>query len=208
MARYTGSLCRLCRREGVKLFLKGDRCYTDKCAIERRGYAPGQHGLSRSKHSDYGVQLREKQKVRRIYGILEAQFKNSVLKAIRQRGVSGEHLLILLERRLDNVIFRMGFANSRQEARQLVRHGHFRINGKKINIPSYLLRVGDVIEVKEKSKKVQRIIESLKTLDRRGTPGWIEVERNAMRGSLKALPTRADVTMPIEEKLIVEYYSR
>ena len=208
MARYTLSLCRLCRREGVKMFLKGDRCYTDKCALDRRAYAPGQHGITRSKFSGYGVQLREKQKVKRIYGILEAQFENYVKKAEKARGVTGADLLISLERRLDNTIFRMGFTNSRQESRQLVRHGHFRINGKPVNIPSYQIKVGDSIELKEKSKKMKRIIESLKSLDRRGTPNWIEINRDAMKGSIKALPTRADITMSIEEKLIVEYYSR
>lgn len=208
MARYSDSQCRICRRQGAKLFLKGDRCYTDKCAIERRAYPPGQHGVSRSKHSDYGVQLKEKQKVRRMYGLLEKQFSNYVKKAEKIRGVTGEILLALLERRLDNTIFRMGFSNSRQEARQLVRHGHFKINDKKINIPSYILKVGDTVEVTDKSKKVQRIIDSLKNLDRRGTPNWITIDRDAMKGSVTAMPSRADITMPIEEQLIVEFYSR
>ncbi len=208
MARYKDSQCRICRRQGVKLFLKGDRCYTDKCAIERRGYPPGQHGLSRSKHSDYGVQLREKQKVRRMYGLLEKQFELYVRKAEKMRGVTGEILLSLLERRLDNAVFRMGYANSRQEARQLVKHGHFNVNNKKVSIPSYILKVGDSVEVKEKSKKVVRIIEALKNLDRRGTPSWITIDKDAMKASVISMPARSEITMPIEEQLIVEFYSR
>ena len=208
MARYTESQCRLCRRQGVKLFLKGDRCYTDKCAIERRAYAPGQHGISRGKYSDYGMQLKEKQKVRRMYGVLEKQFEKYVKIASKTKGITGDNLLEILERRLDNVVFRLGYSNSRQEARQLVRHGHFMVNGRKVNIPSFLVKVGDTIDLKEKSKKVQRIVDSLKSLDRRGTPNWDSIDRDTMKGSIVAMPVRADITMPIEEQQIVEYYSR
>lgn len=208
MARYKDSLCRVCRREGLKLFLKGDRCYTDKCAIERRAYAPGQHGLSRSKLSGYGIQLREKQKVRKVYGIMEKQFENYAIKASKKHGVTGETLLQFLERRFDNVVFRLGFTTTRQEARQLVRHGHFKLNGRKVSIPSCLVSVGDSVEVIDKSRKVGKIVESLKGLDRRGIPNWLEIDRDAMKGTVKALPTRADITMPIQESLIVEYYSR
>lgn len=184
MARYTGPVCRLCRREDMKLFLKGDRCYTDKCAFERRAYPPGQHGqgrLGRKKRSDYGEQLREKQKVRRMYGILERQFRGYYKKSSQLKGVTGENLLMLLERRLDNVIYRMGLASTRAEARQLVRHRHFHVNGHKANIPSMLLRPGDVVEVKERSQKVGKIVESLATVDRRGVPSWIGSTRKASR---------------------------
>ena len=208
MARYTESVCRLCRRENLKLFLKGERCYTDKCAIERRNYPPGQHGQSRKKFSDYGAQLREKQKVKRMYGLLERQFRNLFKKADRQKGITGENLLVLLERRLDNTVYRLGFASSRNEARQLVRHNHFLVNKSKLNIPSYLVRPGDIIEVKEKSKNMARILEALEGVDRRGVPQWLELDKENMRGTVKALPTRQDITLPIQEKLIVELYSK
>lgn len=208
MARYRDSVCRLCRRESMKLFLKGERCYTDKCAIERRNYPPGQHGQGRKKFSDYGAQLREKQKVKRMYGLLERQFRNLFKEADRQKGITGENLLILLERRLDNTIYRLGFASSRNEARQLVRHSHFLVNKSKINIPSYLVKPGDIIEVKEKSKKMTRILEALEGVDRRGIPQWLELDKDNMRGTVKALPTREDITIPIQEKLIVELYSK
>src|SRR5215468_11164029 len=173
MARYTGPVCRLCRREEMKLFLKGDRCYTDKCGVERRAYAPGQHGQARRrKASNYGEQLREKQKVKRIYGIAERQFRGYYYKANRMKGVTGENLLVLLERRLDNIVYRLGFVGDHAEGRQLVRHGHFTVNGKRVNIPSYLVRTGDVVAVPEKSRKVNRIVESLGAVDRRGVPQW------------------------------------
>ncbi len=192
----------------MKLFLKGERCYTDKCAIERRNYPPGQHGQSRKKFSDYGAQLREKQKVKRMYGLLERQFRNLFKEADRQKGITGENLLVLLERRLDNTVYRLGFASSRNEARQLVRHNHFLVNKSKVNIPSYLVKPGDVIEVREKSKKMARILEAVEGVDRRGIPQWLELDKENMRGSVKALPTREDITIPIQEKLIVELYSK
>ncbi|MEI6305460.1 MAG: 30S ribosomal protein S4 [Deltaproteobacteria bacterium] len=208
MARYTGPSCRLCRRENMELFLKGDRCYTDKCAIKRRNYPPGQHGQSRSKTSSYGVQLREKQKVRRIYGILEQQFRGYFAEADRMKGVTGETLLSLLERRLDNAVYRLGFASSRIEARQLVRHGHFTLNGKKVNIPSIQLKAGDVVELREKSRKVTAINDSLDAVVRRGIPQWLELDKDAFKGTLKGLPVREDITTPIQEQLIVELYSK
>jgi small subunit ribosomal protein S4 len=198
----------LCRREGLKLFLKGERCYTDKCAIERRNYPPGQHGQARPKFSEYSIQLREKQKLRRIYGILEGQFRRYFEMADRAKGVTGETLLQLLERRLDNMVYRMGFATSRSEGRQLVRHGHFAVNGRKVNIPSYLVKPGDVVAVAEKSRKVTRIQEALELAQRRGVPDWLEVAPEEYSGRVKALPTRADLTMPINEKLVVELYSK
>ncbi len=208
MARYTKSLCRLCRRENLKLFLKGERCYTEKCAIDRRSYPPGQHGQSRKKFSDYGTQLREKQKVKRLYGLLENQFRNTFKEADRQKGITGEVLLFLLERRLDNAVYRLGFANSRNEARQLVRHNHFLVNQTKVNIPSYLVKPGDVIDLREKSKKVVRILEALEGVARRGVPQWLELDKEQLKGSVKGLPTREDITIPIQEKLIVELYSK
>jgi small subunit ribosomal protein S4 len=192
----------------LKLFLKGERCYTEKCAIDRRNYAPGQHGQSRKKFSDYGAQLREKQKVKRLYGLLENQFRNTFKEADRQKGITGEVLLFLLERRLDNTVYRLGFANSRDEARQLVRHNHFAVNQSKVNIPSYLVKPGDVIEVREKSKKVVRIQEALEGAARRGIPQWLEVDKDQMKGSVKSMPTREEITIPIQEKLIVELYSK
>ena len=208
MARYTGAVCRLCRREGLKLFLKGERCYTDKCAIERRNYPPGQHGQARPKFSEYSIQLREKQKLRRIYGILEGQFRRYFQMADRAKGVTGETLLQLLERRMDNMVYRMGFATSRSEARQLVRHGHFSVNGRKVNVPSFLVKVGDVVAVTERSRKVVRIQEALDLAQRRGVPDWLEVSLEAFTGRVKAIPARADLTMPINEKLVVELYSK
>ena len=208
MARYTKTNCRLCRRENLKLFLKGERCYTEKCAYDRRNYPPGQHGQDRKKFSAYGTQLREKQKVKRMYGILENQFRNIFKEADRQKGITGETLLALLERRLDNIVYRLGFANSRDEARQLVRHNHFLVNQSKVNIPSYLVKPGDIIELREKSKKVVRILEALEGVARRGVPQWLELEKDQMKGSVKGLPTREDITIPIQEKLIVELYSK
>jgi small subunit ribosomal protein S4 len=208
LARYTESVCRLCRRENLKLFLKGERCYTDKCAIERRNYPPGQHGQARPKFSEYSIQLREKQKVKRIYGLLEKQFRRTFTEAARTRGITGETLLVLLERRLDSVTYRLGFASSRTEARSLVRHGHILVNGKKVNIPSFIVRVGDVVQVKEKSRQMARVLSAMEGAQRRGVPDWAEVDRDACSGRIKILPTRSDITMPINEKLIVELYSK
>jgi small subunit ribosomal protein S4 len=208
LARNTKSVCRLCRRENLKLFLKGERCYTEKCAIDRRNYAPGQHGQNRRKFSDYSTQLREKQKVKRLYGLLENQFRNTFKEADRQKGITGEILLSLLERRLDNAVYRLGFANSRNEARQLVRHNHFMVNHSRVNIPSYLVKPGDVIELREKSKKVVRILEALEGVARRGVPQWLELDKEQMKGSVKGLPAREEITIPIQEKLIVELYSK
>jgi small subunit ribosomal protein S4 len=208
MARYTEAACRLCRREGVKLFLKGDRCFSAKCGVERRAYPPGQHGQGRARFSDYGVQLREKQKVKRMYGLLEKQFSRVMERATRMKGRSGENLLNLLERRLDNVVFRLGFATSRAEARQLVRHGHFRVNGRKASIPSMLLRPGDSIRLREGSQQVARITSALDALEGKSVPQWLEIEKTEFKGTVKAMPTREDITMPIQEQLIVELYSR
>lgn len=208
MARYTGSVCRLCRRENLKLFLKGERCYTDKCAIERRSYPPGQHGQARPKFSEYSVQLREKQKVKRMYGLLENQFRRTFDRAARVKGNTGEALLVLLERRLDNVTYRLGFASSRAEARTLVRHGHLLVNSKRVTIPSYLIRMGDVVSVKDKSRQGVRILSALEGAQRRGVPEWTEVDRDTFSGRIKLLPTRGDITAPINEKLIVELYSK
>jgi len=208
MARYCQSVCKLCRREGVKLFLKGDRCYTEKCAIDRRPYAPGQHGQGRTKFSEYGTQLREKQKVKRIYGNLERQFRVFFKRAERKKGVTGENLLLGLEGRLDNMVYRLGFANSRAEGRQLVRHGHFIVNGKKVNVPSYPCKVGDSIEVKEKSRKVTRIAQAVESVERRGLPAWLELDKQNYKGIIKSMPERVDLTMPINEQLIVELYSK
>ncbi len=193
----------------MKLFLKGDRCYTDKCGYERRAYAPGQHGQNRRrKASDYGEQLREKQKVKRIYGIAERQFRGYYFRASRMKGVTGENLLVLLERRLDNIIYRLGFAGDHAEARQLVRHGHFTVNGSRVNIPSYLVRLNDQIQVTERSKKIARIVDSVGAIDRRGVPQWLELDKEAFRGRVKAFPAREDFTLPIREQLIVELYSK
>lgn len=208
MARYTDSVCKLCRREGMKLFLKAERCYTDRCAIERRAYPPGQHGQGRTKFSEYGTQLREKQKVRRMYGLLERQFAQYFVKADSAKGVTGENLLILLERRLDNTVYRGGFAGSRSEARQLVRHGHVLVNGKKCNIPSRSLKVGDAISIRERSRKNVRLTESMESAERRGTPSWLELEKDQFKAVVKAMPNREEITLPIQEQLIVELYSR
>lgn len=209
MARYIDSACRLCRREGLKIFLKGDRCYSEKCAFERRGYAPGDHGQMRRKQpSDYGLQLREKQKLKRMYGLLEKQFRGSFELADRKKGITGTNLLVGLERRLDNMVFRMGFASSRSEARQLVMHGHFLVNGKSVNIPSFQLKIGDQIAVKEKSRKVNCILEALQTVARRGVPQWIELDKDSFKAIVKMLPTREELTMPVKEQLVVELYSK
>ena len=209
MARYIGSVCRLCRREDMKLFLKGERCYTDKCGYERRSYPPGQHGQARRrKRSDYGEQLREKQKVKRIYGIAERQFRGYYHKASRIKGVTGDNLIQLLERRFDNVVYRMGFVSDHAEGRQLLRHGHFLINGKKVDIPSYLVKAGDVVEVREKSRAMTRIIEALGAVERRGIPQWIDLDAANFKATVNALPTRDDVTLPIREQLIIELYSK
>lgn len=208
MARYTGALCRLCRREGEKLFLKGTRCYTEKCAVERRKYAPGQHGQNKGKLSDYGIQLREKQKVRRMYGIMERQFRLYFKKASQMKGVTGENLLQLIERRLDNVVFRMGFALNRREARQLVKHGHFLVNGRPVDIPSYLVKPADVIEVRESSRQLSAITESLSIAEHKGFPEWVEVEPQNMRGKFVRIPTRDEIQLPVQEQLIVELYSK
>jgi small subunit ribosomal protein S4 len=190
------------------LFLKGERCYTDKCAIERRNYPPGQHGQGRPKFSEYSIQLREKQKVKRIYGLMESQFRRTFDQASRIKGITGETLLVFLERRLDNVTYRLGFASSRAEARLLVRHGHILVNGKRVNIPSYLVRVGDVVSVKEQSRQMARILTAMEGVQRRGVPEWAELDRENCSGRIKILPTRSDITMPINEKLIVELYSK
>jgi small subunit ribosomal protein S4 len=209
LGRYSGSSCRQCRRENIKLFLKGDRCYGDKCAFERRPYAPGQHGQRRSgKISDYQLQLREKQKVKRIYGALEGQFRRYYYQAEREKGITGTNLLIILECRLDNIVYRMGFASSRRQARQLVRHNHFFVNNKKVNIPSYQVKPGDVIEVREGSRKVKNILDAMETVIRRGVPSWISLEKEKFRGTLTAVPSREDLTMPIQEQLIIELYSK
>lgn len=209
MARYTGSACRLCRRENQKLFLKGDRCYSDKCAFDKRGFPPGQHGQRRGrKVSDYGVQLREKQKVKRLYGLSEKQFRIFFERAERQKGVTGHNLLIMLERRLDNVLYRMGFSNSRSQSRQYLTHSHFLVNGKKVDIPSYQVKPGDIIELREKSRHIQSMVDSLDAVVRRGIPQWLEMRKDTLSGQVKALPTREDITTPIQEQLIVELYSK
>ena len=206
MARYTDASCRLCRREGQKLFLKGERCYSTKCALEKRNYAPGQHGQSRKKISEYGLQHREKQKAKRFYGLLETQFRNLFDKAAKRKGMTGENLLIMLESRLDNVVFRMGFASSRKEARQLVNHGHFTVNGKKVDIPSFEVKAGDVIKVKEKSTSSPKFKE-IKEMTI-SVPSWITVDVDKLEGKVVALPKREDIDTPIEEHLIVELYSK
>ncbi len=208
MARYKGPLCRLCRREGDKLFLKGTRCFTEKCAVERKKYAPGQHGQNKGKLSDYGLQLREKQKVRRMYGIMERQFRIYFKEASRIKGITGEILLQLLERRLDNVVYRLGFAVNRREARQLVKHGHFLVNGRRVDIPSYLLKPGDIVEVREGSRDLPVITESLSIAEHRGFPEWMEVDVQNMKGKFVRIPTREEIQIPIQEQLIVEFYSK
>jgi len=207
MARYTDSSCRLCRREGEKLFLKGERCYSGKCAVTRRQYAPGQHGQGRKKISDYGIHLREKQKAKRYYGLLESQFSKYFDMANKKQGVTGENLLQILESRFDNVIYRIGLASSRKEARQLVNHGHFTINGKKVNIPSYLVKVGEVISVREKSRDSSKI-KDLMDGNGRAVPKWLDMDRNTMTAKVVALAERDDIDMSIQEHLIVEFYSK
>jgi small subunit ribosomal protein S4 len=209
MARYVGPVCRLCRREGMKLFLKGERCYTEKCAIEKRNFPPGQHGKTRkAKLVGYGVQLREKQKVKRIYGVLEDQFRRYFEAAERQRGITGETLLQLLERRLDNVIYRLGLATSRPQARQLVRHGHFTVNGRKVDVPSYSVRVGEVIGVRESSRNTPSILHAIEEVKGRGIPEWLSFDANALNGRVGSLPTREQINLPVQEQLIVELYSK
>ena len=208
MARYKESVCRLCRKEGVKLYLKSDRCYTDKCAFVKRAYAPGQHGQRRKKLSEYGLQLREKQKARRFYGILEKQFRNYFFEADRQKGITGENLVRLLERRLDNVIYRLGLAGSRPEARQLVRHGHVTVNNKKVDIPSYLLKVGDEVAIRDKSKSSSKFKEIAEAAMHKSSPPWLEADKENLKGRIVAMPGREDVDVPLEEHLIVELYSR
>ncbi len=208
MARYTDSVCKLCRRERQKLFLKGQKCYTDKCPIEKRNYPPGQHGVSRrTKISEYGVQLREKQKIKRVYGLLETQFRNYFEKAVKQKGKTGENLVKLLERRLDNVVYRIGFASSRKQARQLIKHGHILINSKPVDIPSYLVKVGDLIQVKEKSKKLDAIHNSLKRV-KDNTYNWITVDKATLSGTFVQIPERVDVPLEANEQLVVELYSK
>lgn len=207
MARYTGASCRQCRREGMKLFLKGDRCYTDKCAIVKRNYAPGQHGQGRKKISDHGIQLREKQKVKRIYGVLETQFRNLYERAEKMQGKTGENLLTLLERRLDNVVYRMGLAASRKEARQLVGHGHFLVNGKKVDIASVTVKAGDVIEVKERSKSSAKF-KALVEANSKVAPKWLEANLESMSAKVVSLPSREDIDLEIAEHLIIELYSK
>ena len=209
MARNIGAACRRCRREGLKLYLKGDRCYSDKCSFERRAFGPGQHGQARFKKlSNYAIQLREKQKVKSMYGMLESQFRLNFQKADRQKGVTGENLLILLERRLDNAAFRIGFAASRNQARQLVRHKHILVNGKKVDIPSFLISAGDVVSLKEKSRANANINENLEAVARRGVPTWLELDKDNYKATVKALPNREELTMPIQEQLIVELHSK
>lgn len=209
MARYIGPVCRLCRRERMKLFLKGERCFKEKCAIERRNYPPGQHGLRRSRRAvGYGLQLREKQKVKRIYGILERQFRLYFKEADRRRGITGENLLQLLEMRLDNVVYSLGFASSRAQARQLVRHGHVLVNGKKVTIPSFQVKVGQVIALKESSRQLEQVRNAMAAALARGVPSWLSLDADNFSGSVQAVPSRQDVKLPIQEQLIVELYSR
>ena len=209
MARYNDSQCRKCRREGLKLFLKGDRCYTDKCAVERRPYAPGQHGQGRRrKPTEYGIQLREKQRAKNMYGVLERQFRKYFTMADGMKGVTGENLLVLLERRLDNMVYRMGFARSRNQARQLVMHGHFSVNGRRVTIPSYLTRQGDGIQVRDRSRKMTAITEAMEAVERRGVPEWLMLEKDKFEAKVMAFPTRDQLTMPLNEQLIVELYSK
>ncbi len=209
MARYTGAVCRLCRRENIKLFLKGDRCYSDKCAFDRRSYPPGQHGQRRGrKITDYGIQLREKQKVKRLYGLSEKQFYLFFKRANRQKGVTGTNILISLERRLDNIVYRLGFVNSRTQGRHFVRHGHFLVNGKRVNIPSYQIDIGDKIEIRGKSKNIQIFSDAMNAVVRRGIPQWLELDKENVTGSVSAFPIREDITTPMQEQLIVELYTK
>ena len=212
MARYIGPVCRLCRREGIKLFLKGERCYTEKCAIEKRNFVPGQHGKTRkrgaSKVAGYGIQLREKQKVKRTYGVLEDQFRRYFAQAERTRGITGETLLQLLERRLDNVTYRLGFATSRPQARQLVRHGHFTVNGRKVDIPSFSVKPGDVVGIRQSSRAKASILHALEEVKGRGVPGWLQFDAEAMSAKVGSIPTREQINLPVQEQLIVELYSK
>ena len=208
MARYTEAVCRLCRREGMKLYLKGDRCFKEKCAFERRGYAPGQHGRRRTKVQAYGVQLREKQKVKRMYGVLERQFRNYFANAARKKGITGSNLLQMLECRLDNVVYRLGFAFSRSAARQLVAHGHILVNDRRVDVPSSLVKAGAVISLKEDSRKNELIKMCLDTAKGRGVPGWLDLDADRFQGTVKQLPNREDIALPIQEQLIVELYSK
>lgn len=208
MARYIGPVCRLCRRDGTKLFLKGARCFSEKCAIDRRGYPPGQHGQGRPRHSEYSLQLREKQKLKRIYGILETQFRHYFRKAEKKKGITGENLLRFLERRLDNVVYRLGFVLSRKQARMLIRQDHFLVNGHKVSIASYLVEEGDVVEVKESSRQMIPIETALSALDLRRVPSWLEIQREQFKGIVKAYPTKEDIAIPVNEQLVVELYSR
>ena len=208
MARYIGSVCKVCRREGLKLFFKTDRCYTDKCSFERRSYPPGQHGQGRSKVSEYALQLREKQKIKRVYGLMEAQFKNTFKSADKAKGITGENLISLLERRLDNVVYRLGFAGNRREARILVTHGSFRVNGRKVDIASSILKANDIVEPAEKRKKSPIIAENIKTVDRRGVPEWLSLDKDSIKGTVLRLPVRDDVTLPMNEQLVVELFSK
>jgi len=208
MARYTGAVCRLCRREGEKLFLKGERCYTAKCGITRRSYLPGQHGQGRKKTSEYGIQLRSKQKARRYYGVLESQFHSYFEKAERQQGVTGDNLLRLLESRLDNVVYRLGFASSRAEARILVVHGHYSVNGRRVNIPSYLLKAGDVVTIRQKSRSSEKFKDVIDANSGRPVPEWLDLNRDTLEAKIISLPTREQIDAPVEEHLIVEFYSK
>ena len=208
MAKYTGPVCRLCRREGIKLFLKGSRCMTEKCAVERRAFPPGQHGQARPRASEYSTQLREKQKLKRMYGVLERQFRGVFAKAERQEGITGENLLRMLERRLDNVVYRLGFAASRNEARQLINHGHFRVNDRKVDKPSFLVREGDVIAVKLRSRTIVPITAALEGVDGRGVPGWLDLDKENYTGSVRGLPAKDEIQVPVNEQLVVDLYSR
>lgn len=208
MARYREALCRLCRREGEKLFLKGDRCFTDKCGVERRKYAPGQHGQKRRKYSDYALQLREKQKAKETYGVLEKQFKRYFYLADKKKGVTGTNLLQLLELRLDNVVYRLGLASNRRQARQMVLHGHVKVNDRRVNIPSYLTRPGDIIRLKEPSQKLSMVEENISKIEHRGIPGWIEMDVASLTGKVISAPSREDIEIPVQEQLIVELYSK
>lgn len=208
MSRAVKHVCKLCRRENMKLFLKGDRCYTDKCSFERRPYPPGQHGQSRVKFSEFALQLREKQKVKRVYGIFEKQFRRYFRESEQAKGVTGETLLLKLEKRLDNIVYLMGFANSRNEARHLVKHGHFLVNGKRVNMPSYEVKKGDVVEVSQGSRGVAKILAGIEAVKRREMPKWLDPSHGEFKGMIKDLPTREDITFPIEEHMVVEYYSR
>ena len=208
MAKYRGPVCRLCRREGVKLFLKGTRCMTEKCAVERRSYPPGQHGQGRQRLSDYSAQLREKQKLKRIYGIQEQQFRGIFGRAERKTGVTGEHLLKLLERRLDNVVYRLGFAASRKAARQLINHGHILLNGRKADIPATVVKANDVVEVRERSRSLLPVQAALEAVDGRGMPNWLDLDRAAFKGTIRSLPAKDDIALPVNEQMVVELYSR